>query len=854
MQKGCVNVHLKKKSVLICVFLLVSLTVFSSHCFASQTRGIGEVAQSVKGSPQNIHLYDYTAALIIGIDRYTNLGPGEQLAFAVKDAKGMEKVLKDNYRFDEIKTLYNEEATKDNIMVALYSFHALSPDAAVFVYYAGHGITMSGGSAGKDLGYLIPYDGFLDPEKMYKNISMQQIKADVCRSINAKHVYFVFDACFAGLMLDTRAAIVKPGRNLAYLQAITGEQVRQVLTAGAKGQTVLDGGPGGHSVFTGRLIQILENVEDYVTAREIGQEITKQVFSDAAARGHDQRPVDGEIYGTGDFVFVPDLEKRSRDISAEVSSLEAEMARLKKLKQDAAKANDAAKHREIERQELIKQAELKQAQIRKQQKEAALKRQQQESIEAEQQTKAREEQEKENEQRLAMLKKQSEKMRLELGSAVSGGVTVEDAVAEMKKIKSRMDVIEDNFTQELKTQSASISQFYDLKISRLIKIEPFDKEFETEADYMARLANADQKSAPVKKEKEQKLAELRSGIETAKSSQVDPLKKQFKDLADKRFTIPASGVTFEFLSYDLKRQEMLGRIEYPNNVSHFKVGIPKQKAKELKKQPDLLVPELKLKATLHGPELDKILFHGPEQQQAYTGVLYNFLGMAFVYIEPDTFMMGSPSSAPYREKDEKQHRVTLTKGYYLQTTEVTQGQWKAVMGTNPSKFSNCGDDCPVETVSWNDIQDFIRKLKQQEGGSKYRLPTESEWEYACRAGSTTAYCFGGSKGDLGSYVWYDTNSGSRTHPVGQKQPNAWGLYDMHGNVWEWCSDRYGDYASGTVTDPEGPSSGDSRVFRGGSWYDYARNCRSANRDWYSPGERSRSLGFRLVLSPGQQSR
>lgn len=329
--------------VLTCMLMLVGLSIFTGYSTASSpSRGIGVVAESAKGAPQNIHLYDYSAALIIGIDRYINLGPGEQLAYAVKDARGMEKVLRDNYRFDEIKTLYNEEATRDKIMAALYSFRALSPDSAVFVYFAGHGITMSGVLAGQDLGFLVPYDGSLSSEEMYKNISMQQIKADVCTAINAKHVYFVLDSCFAGLMLDTRAAVAKPARDLAYLQAITGEQARQVLTAGSKGQTVLDGGPYGHSVFTGRLIQTLENVEDYITAREIGQQIKKLVYGDAAARGHDQRPVDGEIYGTGDFVFVPDLEKRSRELNAEVAFLEAEMARLQQLKQEAEKANDAA--------------------------------------------------------------------------------------------------------------------------------------------------------------------------------------------------------------------------------------------------------------------------------------------------------------------------------------------------------------------------------------------------------------------------------------------------------------------------------------------------------------------------------
>ncbi|VVS94129.1 bifunctional serine/threonine-protein kinase/formylglycine-generating enzyme family protein [Desulfoluna spongiiphila] len=221
----------------------------------------------------------------------------------------------------------------------------------------------------------------------------------------------------------------------------------------------------------------------------------------------------------------------------------------------------------------------------------------------------------------------------------------------------------------------------------------------------------------------------------------------------------------------------------------------------------------------------------------------NSLGMEFVYIKPGTFLMGSPLGESGRSNDETQHRVTLSTGYYLQATEVTQGQWKAVMGSNPSRFKNCGDECPVEKVSWEDAQEFIRKLNAREGGNRYRLPTEAEWEYGCRGGSDAPYANGMR---LLSPGWYDDNSGSKTHPVAQKDPNAWGLYDMPGNVYEWCQDWYGSYPTGHVTDPVGPSSGSNRVIRGGSWGDYARNCRSANRRSCSPSYRSHGLGFRVA--------
>jgi formylglycine-generating enzyme required for sulfatase activity len=233
-------------------------------------------------------------------------------------------------------------------------------------------------------------------------------------------------------------------------------------------------------------------------------------------------------------------------------------------------------------------------------------------------------------------------------------------------------------------------------------------------------------------------------------------------------------------------------------------------------------------------------------QPAASGEKRNSLGMEFVYVSPGSFMMGSPSGESNRDSDEKQHRVTLTREYYMQTTEVTQGQWRKVMGSNPSKFTNCGDNCPVEKVSWEDCQQFIQKLNGMEGTRKYRLPTEAEWEYAARAGTTGAYA-----GDLDAMAWYDDNSGGKTHAVGGKSPNAWGLYDMHGNVWEWCQDWKGDYPSGSVTDPTGPSSGSFRVDRGGCWRSFARYCRSAGRPWSDPGYRLNALGFRLAFSPGQ---
>jgi len=232
----------------------------------------------------------------------------------------------------------------------------------------------------------------------------------------------------------------------------------------------------------------------------------------------------------------------------------------------------------------------------------------------------------------------------------------------------------------------------------------------------------------------------------------------------------------------------------------------------------------------------------------------NSVGMTFVYIEPGTFMMGNPSivaSGPH--SDEIQHHVTLTNGFYLQTTEVTQGQWNAVMGNNPSYFSRCGNDCPVEQVSWNDAQNFIQKLNQKEDYT-YRLPTEAEWEYAARAGSTTDLANGDINEtgcsnidqNMNAIGWYCGNANDKTNSVAQKQANIWGLFDMHGNVWEWCQDWYDKYSENPLTDPMGPTFGSYRVIRGGSFVNSAPYCRSMKRDINTPDNRLSHVGFRLL--------
>ena len=222
--------------------------------------------------------------------------------------------------------------------------------------------------------------------------------------------------------------------------------------------------------------------------------------------------------------------------------------------------------------------------------------------------------------------------------------------------------------------------------------------------------------------------------------------------------------------------------------------------------------------------------------------------MDFVLIKAGSFMMGSEKDYAYAD-ERSVHEVTITKPFYMGVYEVTQAQWKALMGDNPSGFK--GDDLPVEMVSWEDCQKFLAKLKEKAGqGMICRLPTEAEWEYACRAGSKTEYSFGDDVGSLEDYAWFRANSEEKTHPVGQKKPNAWGLYDMHGNVFEWCADGYdaGYYAKSPEDDPKGPAAAGSRVLRGGSWGYHADDTRSAYRIRVDPSGRRSYCGCRVVVS------
>jgi formylglycine-generating enzyme required for sulfatase activity len=249
-------------------------------------------------------------------------------------------------------------------------------------------------------------------------------------------------------------------------------------------------------------------------------------------------------------------------------------------------------------------------------------------------------------------------------------------------------------------------------------------------------------------------------------------------------------------------------------------------------------------------------------QPSPESVLTNKIGMKLVLMSAGAFKMGNPKSPKelmdrfggeekWYKREKPHHTVKIERPFYLQTTPVTQGQWQRVMGNNPSNFKSCGNDCPVEEVSWEDAQRFIEKLNKLEKTEAYRLPSEAEWEYACRAGSDAEFSFGDDAEQLGEFAWLADNSGGKTHPVGEKKPNAWGLFDMHGNVREWVEDDWHDNYKGAPTDGsawiDNPR-GSMRVLRIGSLNSNAQLCRSATRGHFWPGRWGAHASFRLSKS------
>ncbi len=579
------------------IFAILIQLITANSTLANETRGLRISAKdTTSGQQKELKIYNKSYAIIIGIDQYPNMAYDSQLSYAVRDAKGVEQVLKKNFKFDKVITLYNKEATKDNIMKVLLGdlSKEISEEDAVFVFWASHGYTEK--TPYGDLGYLIPFDGTFNTSELYKNISMTVLKDDISKKIPAKHVFYVIDACYSGLLVTTRGAARQSARDFNYLKQITKEKARQVLTAGDKDQTVLDGGPKGHSVFTGRFIEILENADDFITATEISTMLKEKVFSDARARNHIQTPRYGELFGVGDFVFVPSIEQKVEDTQSKITGLQKELEKLKATEHAALKAQDERARRQAEIEKRAIEAKLKVEQLRQQALEEQQKKREQEEKECLQEEKELARQKKAGEERLASLKRTVEERRKSLGGTTLSSLSPEATITEMREIDARIKEIRKQFREELKN---GINQIVNRLNDKYLRLADARKdEFESEAEFQNRIAK---EKKEIDREQTGEFTVFQERLEKEYKQQIAPFIDQLKKLSANEFAITSENLRLNLGTYDTQSNTYSVTIEAKQPVkgiliaANANIPIPRQEAREFKLHflNNMLRPEIK---------------------------------------------------------------------------------------------------------------------------------------------------------------------------------------------------------------------------------------------------------------------
>jgi len=411
------------------LFALLLLFLVSTGAYAAtETAGISIILQDEGGPARALFLYDKMTVVIIGLDTYKDLKEEQKQDPSVRDAKALEDVLRKKYPVSRVITLYNEQATGDNILKALEDLSSTGPEDAVFVYFSGHGTTRS--TPQGDVGYLVPYDGSLKSDEIYKNISMQQLKEDVSALVPAKHVLFIMDACLGGILPGLGQAVPGPSRKPSYLLEIAREPVRQVITSCEKNEKQLHTG-----TFAGRIIEALNNNSSFFYASGLGSELQQKAVREK------QHPQAAHIYGKGDFIFVADPVRVMEEADLEIANIEADIKKLDTLKEVPSKKKKAAVLKDLERKRAMKDAELKRAQALRESagREAGLKKTIAEDAGENPDEKAQIE--KERSERLAYLKQQAEKMKRELAGSATA-LSISEAQAEIKKTNELLERLE----------------------------------------------------------------------------------------------------------------------------------------------------------------------------------------------------------------------------------------------------------------------------------------------------------------------------------------------------------------------------------------------------------------------------
>lgn len=581
--KGTAQKKFLGRFCLVFLIFLVACVISLPSLFASQSRGIRVVAfDKTSGKNKEVKLYDKSYAVVIGINQYKNLPFDKQLSYAVQDAKGVAEILKKNFKFDKIITLYNGEATKANIMKVLSGdLSKISEKDSVFVFWAGHGYTEK--TSRGDLGYLLPFDGTFEESQLYENISMTMVKDDISKRIPAKHIFYVMDSCYSGLLVSKRGAARKTARDFSYLQEITKEEACQVLTAGSKDQEVLDGGPRGHSVFTGRFIEVLENTDDFITATEISAIVKEKVFSDARTRGHTQTPKYGELFGLGDYVFVPSLERKVEDTQAKLAGLQKEMQLLDNLEKAALKAKDETAQRQAELEKKAVLAKLKAEQLKQERLAAEKKRREREEAE-----RLRKEQElarkkNETELKLAALKRDVEAKRKAMGDTVLHALSPAATIKEMQGIDAKIKKIKEDYRNELANAINMVSKHVNDKFAKAVQAKK--DEFESKEEFKNRVKRMQKEAG---QEQTEGFTKISKKIEDAYNNEVAPFIEALKKLSGQEFTLIAQDLILELHAYDAKFNTYLVTIRSMEPVGGVLIAcsanipIPRDEAKIFK--------------------------------------------------------------------------------------------------------------------------------------------------------------------------------------------------------------------------------------------------------------------------------
>lgn len=538
-----------KKSI---IFIFILLLFSQLLLISKETRGLKILIKDKKGGIKEVKIYNKMYAIVIGIDKFKNLSASDWLKLAVKDAKGVKKIIDEKYAFENIIELYDNEATRENIYKTFYGLNNVTDSDALFVFIASHGVTYD------NVGYILPYDGAIKKSECYKNISMTQFKEDISKTIKAKHIFYVIDACYGGII--AKRGITRLNVDFEYLKEITKENIRCVLTAGDADQQVLDGGPKGHSVFTGRFIEILENESNYITSSQIASTIKIKVFSDAKDRGHIQTPIYSLLYGMGDFVFITKKLSKLQNVENELSEIEEEVTILME-KLQTKKNKQAQKEIEIDLQKKQALIEKKQFEVEQLRKEEG--RRKQETKRLQEIENERVNSQNEREKKFEKLQETINEKRKLLEEISKTEITASSTIKEIKKIKETVTSIKTSFKEAKNKSLEENSKFYSVKfkqVETMIK-NPWEKQSEFEVRKKMELET-------YKRNQHDDIKEMKSKYDDELAKNIYELENRQKELENRIFTLSGNKVSIIFKTFNAEKE-------------YFPISV-KSKSKDLK--------------------------------------------------------------------------------------------------------------------------------------------------------------------------------------------------------------------------------------------------------------------------------